>query len=222
MFWLYLKPWPRFAVYGIGGLFGWAYFEYMSKDKYPQFQKSIWNKMFLSYRISGVLSYVSFFVGLFLTTFLVFIQHSFYKNEIAYNNWDKFPCMLFNAFARSGFILGLLLIILPTFENRLTWIKTLLGSDFMCVMGRLTYGVYLMNIPWITVFLADLRMPTWINNLNGWFLAFAVTLISFLFAVPFSMICEVPFLNIEKNILWCHTLKRNQNKSKATKIWREY
>ena len=129
--WLYMKPWTRFAAYGVGALFGLAYFEYKTKEKYPEFKESIWTKMFLSYRVSTLISYASFFIGLILTTFFVFIQYDFYNNELEYNNWDKVPNMLFNAFARPGFVLALTLIILPTIENRLTWITTLLSSDFM-------------------------------------------------------------------------------------------
>lgn len=169
--------------------------------------------MFLSYKLSSVVSYASFFVGLFLTTFLVFIQITFWRNELAYNNWAPVPSMLFNAFSRAGFVLGLMLVVLPTFENRLTWVKTLLASDFMCVMGRLTFAVYLMHIPWLTVYLADLRQGVWLNNLNQWFLTFAVVPISFLFAIPFSMICEVPFLNLEKHFL----MPRSKPKPEAVK-----
>lgn len=170
MHWMYLKPWTRFSAYGVGALFGWAYFEYKTRQKNPQFNQSVWTKMFMSYKISTLVAYVSFLVGIFLTTFLVFIQYSFYKNHLEYNNWDKFPAMMYNAFSRAGFVLGLTLIILPTFEGRLPWIKTFLGSDFMCVLGRLTFGVYLMHIPWINVFLADLRQGVWVNNLNQWWL----------------------------------------------------
>ena len=197
MFWLYYKPWSRFATYGIGALFGWAYFEYTSKDKYLQFQNSIWTRMFAKYRASAIFSYMSAAIGLFLTTFLVLIQHDFFKNQIAQNNWDKVTCMMFNAFARTGFVLGLVLIILPTFEGRLPWIKTLLGSDYMWVLGRLTFGVYLMHIPWIKVYLADLREASWFNHISIWFLTMAIILITFLFAIPFTLICEAPFMNLQ-------------------------
>lgn len=30
MFYLYLKPWSRFAAYGVGALLGWVYFEYQA------------------------------------------------------------------------------------------------------------------------------------------------------------------------------------------------
>lgn len=137
MHWLYFKPWARFGPYGIGALIGWGYFEYkqsrasLRPNQHPTFNNSVWTKIFMSYKISSVVSFASFIIGLTITSFLVFIQHDFYKSQLAENPWDKFPCMLFNAFSRSGFVLGLSLIILPTFENRLSWIKSLLSSDFM-------------------------------------------------------------------------------------------
>lgn len=164
-------------------------FTYLHIEPLPGFASSIWVRLFGALKISPILSYIFFFVGLFLTTFLVFIQHDFYKHQLFYNPWSKFPNMLFNAFSRAGFVFGLTLIILPTFVGKLSWVKSLLSSDFMCVAGRLTFAVYLMHIPWINVFLADSRQGAWVNNLNQWWLCFAVTVISFLFAIPYSLIC---------------------------------
>ena len=136
-----------------------------------------------------------------MTTFLVFIQYDFYRYELAINPWPKFANMMFNSFSRPLFCLGLTLIVLPTFSNRLTWIKSLLSSDAMCVLGRITFGVYLMHIPWIIMFLADSRQGYWLDNLNVWWLVFGTIPISFLFAIPFSMYAEVPFMNLEKYFL---------------------
>uniref|UniRef100_A0A7S3N4L0 Acyltransferase 3 domain-containing protein n=1 Tax=Euplotes harpa TaxID=151035 RepID=A0A7S3N4L0_9SPIT len=98
----------------------------------------------------------------------------------------------------------------------------------MCVLGRLTFSVYLMHIPWLIVFLGDMRQGVWVNNLNQWMLCFAVVVISFLFAIPFSMICEVPFMNLEKYFLMPHSnappkqekvnVKLNETSSEMTQM----
>ena len=58
-----------------------------------------------------------------------------------------------------------------------------------------------MHIPWIIMFLADSRQGYWLDNLNVWWLVFGTIPISFLFAIPFSMYAEVPFMNLEKYFL---------------------
>jgi peptidoglycan/LPS O-acetylase OafA/YrhL len=199
--WLYMKPWARFSSYGVGAIFGLAYFEYTAKDKLQQFRLSIWAKIFDSYKNSAFVSCFSSLVGIFMTSFIVFIQYSFYKGELKTNTWPTAASMFYNAFARTGFVVGLTLIILPTFVKRFSWIKSFLGSDFMCVLGRLTYAVYLMHIPWMNFHISNLRQGVWLNNLNIWIMTFAVAPISFMFAIPFSMISEVPFMNIEKYFL---------------------
>ena len=203
----YMKPWSRFSAYGVGAIFGFMYFEYKRDQKAAQNQEnqnqnvSFASKVFMAPKVSHLFTYGYFLVGLFLTTFLVFIQYDFYKHRLMTNPWSKFSNMIFNAFGRAFFVLGLTFIILPTFTKRLPWIKHFLSSDFMVVLGRLTFGVYLMHIPWMIFFLADMRQGYWMNNLNGWWLILIISPVSFIFAVPFSLYSEVPFMNLEKYFL---------------------
>ena len=59
-----------------------------------------------------------------------------------------------------------------------------------------------------------MRTGVWVNNTSLWFITFAVTIISFLFAVPYSMICEVPFMNLEKYFL----MPRKKSKSNIPRM----
>mmetsp|Transcript_2685 Transcript_2685/g.3142 ORF Transcript_2685/g.3142 Transcript_2685/m.3142 type:complete len:565 (+) Transcript_2685:330-2024(+) len=220
----YLKPWSRFSSYGVGGIIGFMYFEYKRDQKasanpeIQNYQASFASKVFLAPKISTLMTYGYFIVGLFMMTFLVFIQYDFYKHQLMINPWSKFSNMLFNGFSRALFVLGLTFIILPTFNNRLTWIKVFLGSDFMVVMGRLTFAVYLMHIPWMIFFFADLRQGYWMSNLSGWTLVLSTVPISFLFAIPFSMYAEVPFMNLEKYFLMPKPAPKKETVSEFKKI----
>jgi peptidoglycan/LPS O-acetylase OafA/YrhL len=62
--------------------------------------------------------------------------------------------------------------------------------------------VYLIHSPVLFWFINDLRQASYVNSLNQWFLSISTTVISFLFAVPFTLLCEVPFMNIEKYLLF--------------------
>ena len=48
----------------------------------------------------------------------------------------------------------------------------------------------------------DARQGTYASLLNQWFFGIGCTVITFLVSVPISMMSEVPFMNIEKYILF--------------------
>ena len=141
---VYMRPWNRFAPYGVGGIIGFMYFEYKKDQKYEReghsdYQPGLATKIFQAPKNNHFVTYGSLLAGLFLTTFFVFIMYDFFRHQLWINPWSTTANMLFNAFSRAFFVIGLALIIYPTFTNRLTWIKSFLSSDFMCVVGRLTF-----------------------------------------------------------------------------------
>mmetsp|Transcript_23190 Transcript_23190/g.25732 ORF Transcript_23190/g.25732 Transcript_23190/m.25732 type:complete len:519 (+) Transcript_23190:580-2136(+) len=213
---IYMKSWARFAPYGIGGILGFMYYEYKSDVKKERedpsniVRPSLSTKIFRCSKSSHLVTYGCLLVGLSITSFLVFIQIDFYRKKLMTDPWNKFSNMLFNGFSRGLFVVGVTLIILPTFQNRLSWIKYLLSSDFMCVLGRLTFSVYLLHTPFQIFFMADIRQGQWINNLNGWWFMLSTLTISFLMAIPFSMYCEVPFMNLEKHFLMPKPASKNE------------
>ena len=48
----------------------------------------------------------------------------------------------------------------------------------------------------------DLRQGNYASLLNQWFFGIGATVITFLVAIPASMISEVPFMNLEKYVLF--------------------
>lgn len=98
--------------------------------------------------------------------------------------------------------LGVLLILMPTFVGRLRVIRGLLRAEIFSVISRLVFMVYMIHSLVIFWFLVDTRQPFHINNLDLWFVCFGGLIASLFFAIPFTLICEVPFMNIEKYILF--------------------
>ena len=49
---LYIKPWGRILPYLIGIVVGTSYFEYASKNKHPEFQHSLWVRMYHALEVS--------------------------------------------------------------------------------------------------------------------------------------------------------------------------
>lgn len=94
------------------------------------------------------------------------------------------------------------MIIVPTFVGRLRVIKSFLGSELFAVLARLNYMVYMIHCLVIFWYLLDQRASLYATELNLWFLGFGVVVLSFLFAIPFTLLFEAPFLNIEKYLLF--------------------
>lgn len=92
---VYMRPWTRFATYGVGAIFGFMYFEYKNDQKRMQnseeenFQPSLSSKIMISPKYSSKITYGMFISGLFLTTFFVFIQAGFYNAKLNVNPWSN-------------------------------------------------------------------------------------------------------------------------------------
>ncbi|CAI2387218.1 unnamed protein product [Moneuplotes crassus] len=224
---IYFKPWNRFSTYGVGALFGFMYFEYKKdtkakeKSEIEELRPSIGTKIIIAPKHSSFITYLYFLSGLLLVTFFVFIQTTWFRSQLNTNPWSNISCMLFNGFSRPLFSAGVFLIILPTFQNRLPWISSFLGSDFMVILGRTTFGVYLVHYTWIIAWFADARQGMWLTNLTSWMTILGIVPVAFLFAIPFSMFGEVPFMNLEKHFLIPKPPKKTEKLMKETSIDQE-
>ena len=141
---LYFRPFARFSAYGVGCLAGWLYFEFKNQEKY-EFQGTLVNKVMRLFEFSGAAAWASILLGIFLINFFLWIVTPYYHDYYEKDYWPTWVAALYNATCRPMFVLGLALIIFPTFVNRGRGIKALLGSDTFSVTAKLTFGVYLVH-----------------------------------------------------------------------------
>lgn len=71
---VYIKPWCRFGAYGVGGLFGFGYFEYKSKGKVESKFALIMERL----SKSPLLSWILLIIGILLLCLIVFIMSGDY------------------------------------------------------------------------------------------------------------------------------------------------
>ena len=142
---------------------------------------------------------------------MVFVEHDellniadffFKKRERVNGEWPVDTRVFWNMFSRALFIIGLMLVLMPTFTGKLRGISALLGSHFWTPLARLTFSTYLIHYLIIFWYLNSSRSAVYIYSGTLWFNCFATTTISYALAIPFSMIFEVPFMNIEKFLLF--------------------
>ena len=208
---MYGKPWTRMGAYFVGAVFGLSYFEFSKKENHMELSYSTFNKIYTHLEKSKITCYIFLVFGIGLTALYVFPLRN-YAQECgtfmvgtageAKNCWSIVPSFLYNLTSRPLFVLGVSLIIIPTFVGRLTLIKGLLSAEIFSVMARISYIAYLIHPLVIFWFIFDQRQAMYVSNLNQWFFAIGNLVVTYAFSIPFSLLSEAPFMNIEKYVLF--------------------
>eukprot|EP00343_Euplotes_focardii_P007471 CAMPEP_0205818724 /NCGR_PEP_ID=MMETSP0206-20130828/748_1 /ASSEMBLY_ACC=CAM_ASM_000279 /TAXON_ID=36767 /ORGANISM="Euplotes focardii, Strain TN1" /LENGTH=582 /DNA_ID=CAMNT_0053111403 /DNA_START=329 /DNA_END=2077 /DNA_ORIENTATION=+ len=203
---MYNKPWARMGAYFVGAIFGLSYFELANKNKYGELTNSMFNRIYDILRNSVYVSLLVCAVGIGLTALFIFPFNNFYRctatNTSESHCWGSFSSFLFNFFSRPFFVLGVGLIIAPTFVGRLRAIKGFLGAQGFVVLARLNYMVYMIHCLVLFHYLNNTRAGIYATNVSQWFFAIGAIFVSFMIAIPVTLLCEVPFMNLEKNVLF--------------------
>ena len=147
---LYFRPWARITPYLIGLLLGLMYFEFKQQEKYPEFKGRASVKIFYLLSRFQWLRLATFFLGFALTFVTVFTIHDVYAHD-PFNtlgkgyHWSLSARLFWNMFSRGLFILGLALVLMPTFTGKLRGLSMFLGSNFWSPLSRLTFSLYLIH-----------------------------------------------------------------------------
>ena len=161
-------------------------------------------RCFNLYRRSNFCLWGSFFLGIGLTSFVVF----FYKDSLDDKGWGIAASMLWNGLTRALFVTGMMLVLIATFEGRLTWVKAFLAWGPFQVIGKLTYSAYLIHICVILGFTYS-RESSFYNSRDAiFFIYFGIYLLAYFVAALLTLLVEIPFINIER-ILLCPKRSRD-------------
>ncbi len=140
----YEKPWCRIASYMVGVLLAQLYYDRKLAIKGDErAQRTFGNCCFGMYKSSGLFSWASALLGAGFTAFCIFIYGT--ASTQIYGKWSLGVSMVYNGFSRPLFVLGMMMVLMPTFEGRLPWLFTFMSNPLFIVLGRLTYCAYLMH-----------------------------------------------------------------------------
>ena len=98
------------------------------------------------------------------------------------------------------FALGLILS--GSLVGRNSFVNWILMSEFMEVCARLCYSVYLVHVFIYLQYYVSVRTALYAQYSYIIWIYFYVLIASFLLAFPFTLLFEVPFMNIEKFLLF--------------------
>jgi peptidoglycan/LPS O-acetylase OafA/YrhL len=94
------------------------------------------------------------------------------------------------------------MIISPVFAGKGRLIRYLLGGYFWVPLARLTFSTYLIHLLIFEYYMFTERTTFYISAMNVMHLYFATLFFAFSMAVPFTLLSEIPFMNIEKFLLF--------------------
>ena len=145
---------------------------------------------------SGLVAWTSILIGFGLVNFFMWIITPYYHEYYQQYYWPTWIAALYNAFSRPLFVLGLSLIIFPTFVGRGRCIKAFLSADFFSVTAKLVFGVYLVHdlVIFLPIFGDGADHSRYITGEVLWILTASTVMAAFFFSVPFSFLFEVPWM----------------------------
>lgn len=161
---------------------------------------TIGNCCFKLYRNNGYFAWGSAIIGLGLTTFNIAIYGT--AVDSTYGKWNMGESMAYNGFSRPLFVFGMMLVLMPTFEGRLSWLFAFMSNPLFVVLGRLTYCAYLMHFTVIYSYFFSLDSSNYFTHNNAIYHYIGIYVISYAVAFGMSLVIEAPLLTIEKTILF--------------------
>lgn len=143
-------------------------------------------------------SWISVIIGIAMTSFFIFIYHT----ALHGGGWSLTVVGLYNALSRGLFVLGMMLVLIPTFEGRLTWLKLFMSCEYFQVIGKLTYSAYLIHIPVGVAYLYSIKYTPYGSIDTILYHYFGMYTLAYLSALILFLLSEYPPLNIERFILF--------------------
>jgi peptidoglycan/LPS O-acetylase OafA/YrhL len=198
---LYIKPYCRIAPYAIGVLFGMLYFTYRKHHNESRIYDMISYKILKLFHCR-YLRYLFYILGLGLISFMLFMEYPAYstaaKSDSLEDDWSQTARSAFMALDRSGFVLGVGLILMPLMMGYNKLVGEVMSSKVWTPLARLSFCGYLVHLSTIAIIFGRQEVAYYLSDFN--------LLVDFIigcigtYAIAFlvSILVESPLMNLEK------------------------
>jgi peptidoglycan/LPS O-acetylase OafA/YrhL len=140
---LYIKPWGRCTPYFMGLFLGIFYTNYIKNKNKEYFQNSIFHKLKLHFEVSRIKRIVCELFGFCLLCFLTFLPRSIQNGS----DWPLWAHALYWTFSKPIFILGMILIVLPTIIGvKNSFFCTILNNKLFSFIAKISFCTYLVHL----------------------------------------------------------------------------
>uniref|UniRef100_A0A7S3KW64 Acyltransferase 3 domain-containing protein n=1 Tax=Euplotes crassus TaxID=5936 RepID=A0A7S3KW64_EUPCR len=199
---IYHKPYSRFGAYFVGCLFGFLYYEWKKSKTTPEYQGTL-GAIFFSFAESRRAVRLAFhFIGTGIVLFLVMITYTETKEPGDVIVWPQIASNFFNAFHRPLFVIGLALFLVGPIVGKSRFLRFVLGGSAWAPWAKITFIVYLIHTTLIIWFYCQVRQALYMTTRVAVFYWFACFLLSYLIAIPITLLIESPILQLEKLLLF--------------------
>jgi len=187
----YDKPYCRIPTYIIGLIVGFAYYEY----KFGTKDQQIIHKISAKIRESMIIRLAMYALGLLGMYYTVTAIHFMDKNIRDIPRWLD---MIYLVLARPVFIISFVLFIWPAIIGKGRMHKLLLGNYPMFVLGKLTYGVYMLQQLIMEYFKYEEKKAIYLDPAVLLIQFWAYWGISYIAATITLLFFEQPIFNLER------------------------
>jgi peptidoglycan/LPS O-acetylase OafA/YrhL len=133
-----MKPWSRINTYIIGIFIAWLYLA--AKDsKFSTKAYDVINSALKSVYIR----YIVYILGFLLLNYCLFVYEVFNTD---YKNVTRLMTVLYISLSRSGFVLGMMMIIYPVMIGHGKPLLSVLGYQLFNSIAKYTYGIYMLHL----------------------------------------------------------------------------
>jgi len=197
----YFFPYTRAGSYFIGVLFGIFYYEWMKSKKNPAFRNTIGAKLYDLVENSTAIAVGCFIIGSVIMICLI-LAPRLELYDMSERHISQFPSDIFNSLHRSLFVFALALFLAGPFVGKLGLIRGAFGGKLWGPWAKLTFTVYLIHINVISFFFYQTKGSNYITGPFIIFVGLACFFVSYLIAIPISLIIESPVLQLERLLLF--------------------
>jgi len=188
----YEKPYTRAGTYMIGILAGFAYYEYKAKGS--EFIKNFMTKIYDNI----ILRIVCYLVG--ANGIFWIIQSMYWMNKNP-EDVPRYLDLLTLVFNRDLFIISLVIFILPVLAGRGRLIQYIFGNDFFYILGKLSYGAYMLHQSLMDYYVYSKKKPIHFGFSHITMQFWAYWIGSFILATITFLFIEQPIFGLERILL---------------------
>lgn len=142
-------------------------------------------------------------IGGFILMVLPVLMYRFYQNDFKDNTpWAKTWQMLFAMFGSWFVIAGVVLMGLPALYGKTSVALMFFGGSFWSPMSRMFISMYIIQMLLIQYNMAQSYAFQYLDNFVIQNYMFADLFFSFLLAIAFCSLIEVPFSRFVKKVCW--------------------
>ncbi|CAG9332897.1 unnamed protein product [Blepharisma stoltei] len=198
----YNKPYCRIGVYFVGVLTGiivYSYRKYQNKNEVYD-KISVWVGRQLE---NKAIRYAVGLFGLTLINLLIFVQYDTFKHpgkDFKYDHWNNTQNVIFLAFGRVSFGIGLTCLCLPAFLGHFTWMTWILTWDLWTPLARLSFCVYLIHYNILDMTYRSIKTATVLNEFTLIRDSVFFIILAYIISIPIVLLIEMPAFGIEKVI----------------------